>query len=134
VSNPKTKEEQEGLNERLRSLKIERPEIPPRITGTRTPKLVLLGVAALIALVAFAYLFFFSSAKPISPSKPSPPRLASLTATISKRLLKKPTAPPQANGGRRRWRRCSRVHRTRMICRDEMNAHRRRMYRDDATT
>jgi len=69
VSNPKTKEEQEGLNERLRSLKIERPEIPPRITGTRTPKLVLLGVAALIALVAFAYLFFFSSAKPISVAR-----------------------------------------------------------------
>ena len=69
VSNTKTKEEQEGLNERLRSLKIERPEIPPRITGTRTPKLVLLGVAALIALVAFAYLFFFSSAKPISVAR-----------------------------------------------------------------
>ena len=69
VSNTKTKEEQEGLNERLRSLKIERPEIPPRITGTRTPKLVLLGVAALIALLAFAYLFFFSSAKPISVAR-----------------------------------------------------------------
>ena len=69
VSNPKTKEEQEGLNERLRSLKIERPEIPARPPGTRTPKLVLLGVAALIALVAFAYLFFFSSAKPISVAR-----------------------------------------------------------------
>ena len=69
VSSPKTKEEQEGLNERLRSLKIERPEIPPRVAGTRTPKLVLLAVAALIALVAFAYLFFFSSAKPISVAR-----------------------------------------------------------------
>src|SRR6476619_2068005 len=69
VSNPKTKEEQEGLNERLRSLKIERPEIPARPPGTRTPKLVLLGVAALIALVAFAYLFFFSSAKPIAVAR-----------------------------------------------------------------
>jgi HlyD family secretion protein len=69
VSNPKTKEEQEGLNERLRSLKIDRPEIPVRAAGTRTPKLVLLGVAALIALLAFAYLFIFSSAKPISVAR-----------------------------------------------------------------
>lgn len=69
VSNPKTKEEQEGLNERLRSLKIERPEIPMRPPGTRTPKLILLGVAALIAVLAFAYLYFFSSAKPISVAR-----------------------------------------------------------------
>ena len=69
LSKPKTKEEQEGLNERLRSLKIDRPEIPARTAKTRTPKLLLLGVAALIALLAFAYLFLFSSAKPISVAR-----------------------------------------------------------------
>lgn len=69
ASNPKTKEEQEGLNERLRSLKIDRAQVQTPTARTRTPKLLLLGVAALVALLAFAYVFFFSSAKPISVAR-----------------------------------------------------------------
>ena len=66
ASNPKTKEEQQDLNERLRSLKIDRAPAPTRTATSRTPKLLLLAVAVLIAVLAFGYLFLFSSAKPIS--------------------------------------------------------------------
>ena len=59
VSNPKSKQEQQDLNERLRSLKIDRPEIPARTAASRTPKLLLLAVAVLIAVLAFGYLFGF---------------------------------------------------------------------------
>ncbi|HEX7296881.1 MAG TPA: efflux RND transporter periplasmic adaptor subunit [Pyrinomonadaceae bacterium] len=69
VSNPKSKQEQQDLNERLRSLKIDRPEIPARTAASRTPKLLLLAVAVLIAVLAFGYLFLFSSAKPISVAR-----------------------------------------------------------------
>ena len=65
VSNPKTKEDQEDLNKRLRSLKIDRGPAPSP-TKTRSPKLLLVGLAALLALLAFGYIFLFSTAKAIS--------------------------------------------------------------------
>lgn len=66
VTNPKTDEEQQNLNERLRSLKIDRTPAPlPRVQN-RVPKKLLLGIAVFIALVAVGYLYFFSATKTIS--------------------------------------------------------------------
>jgi len=67
VTSPSSKDTQEDLNKRLRSLKIDRgPATTPPAQGNRAPKLLLLGIAALVALAAFGYVFFFSTAKPIS--------------------------------------------------------------------
>jgi HlyD family secretion protein len=65
--NPKSQEDQEDLNKRLRSLKIDRePALSPS-TNNRSPKLLLLALSALIALVAVGgYLYFSAAAKPIS--------------------------------------------------------------------
>lgn len=65
VSNPKTQEDQEDLNKRLRSLKIDRGPAPSP-AKPRSPKLLLVGLAALLALLAFGYIFLFSTAKAIS--------------------------------------------------------------------
>src|SRR5258707_11490921 len=65
--NPKTQEDQEDLNKRLRSLKIDRGPAPSSSTNTRSPKILLLALSALVALVAIGgYLYFSSAAKPIS--------------------------------------------------------------------
>jgi HlyD family secretion protein len=66
ATNPNTKEDKEDLQKRLRSLKIDRGPAPTSATKTHTPKLLLLVIAAIVALVAFGYLFLFSSAKAIS--------------------------------------------------------------------
>jgi HlyD family secretion protein len=67
--NPKTTEAQDNLNERLRSLKIDRsPAVAPE-TKNRSPKMLLLAVAVLVALAATSYFFFFSSAKAISAAE-----------------------------------------------------------------
>ena len=66
VTSPKTKDTQDDLNKRLRSLKIDRGPAPSPGAGNRKPKLVLLGVAVLLALVAFGYVFLFSGTKTIS--------------------------------------------------------------------
>jgi HlyD family secretion protein len=66
VTNPKSKEDQEDLNQRLRSLKIDRDSAPSPSVKNRSPKLLLLGVAALLALLALGYAFLFSGAKTIS--------------------------------------------------------------------
>jgi HlyD family secretion protein len=66
VTSPKSKEGQDDLNKRLRSLKIDRGPAPAPATGNRTPKLLLLGIAVLLALVALGYIFLFSGAKTIS--------------------------------------------------------------------
>jgi len=57
---------QEDLNKRLRSLKIDRGPAPSPATRSRSPKLLFIGVAALLALAALGYVFLFSSAKAIS--------------------------------------------------------------------
>lgn len=66
VTNPKSQEDQEDLNQRLRSLKIDRGPAPAPGTKNRSPKLIFLAVATLLALLAFGYLFLFSGAKTIS--------------------------------------------------------------------
>src|SRR6185369_16684050 len=65
--NPKTQEDQEDLNKRLRSLKIDRGPTPSSSPNTRSPKILLLALSALVAIVAIGgYLYFSSAAKPIS--------------------------------------------------------------------
>lgn len=66
VTNPTSKESQDDLNKRLRSLKIDRGPAPVPSANNRSPKLLLLGVAVVLALAALGYIFFFSSAKTIS--------------------------------------------------------------------
>ena len=66
VTNPSSKESQDDLNKRLRSLKIDRGPAPVPAANNRSPKLLLLGVAVVLALAALGYIFFFSSAKTIS--------------------------------------------------------------------
>src|SRR5689334_1225509 len=65
VTNTKS-EGQDDLNKRLRSLKIDRGPAPSTPANNRAPKLLLLGIAVLIALVALGYVFLFSGTKTIS--------------------------------------------------------------------
>jgi HlyD family secretion protein len=69
ASNPKTKEGQEELNQRLRSLKIDRGQGASPGRGNRVPKIWLLVLAVLVALLAMGYLFFFSTPKTISAAE-----------------------------------------------------------------
>lgn len=69
LANPKTQEDQENLNQRLRSLKIDRGVTNSPGPVHRSPKLLLLAICALIALMATGYLFFFSAAKSISAAE-----------------------------------------------------------------
>ena len=66
VTNAKSKEDQEDLNQRLRSLKIDRGPAPAMTGKNRSPKLLLLVIAVILALLAFGYVFLFSGAKTIS--------------------------------------------------------------------
>jgi HlyD family secretion protein len=63
VTNTKSNED---LNKRLRSLKIDRGPAPSPAAGNRSPKLLLLGIAVLLALFALGYVFLFSGTKTIS--------------------------------------------------------------------
>src|SRR5829696_9147253 len=63
---PRSKDAQEDLNKRLRSLKIDRGPAPSPSANNRSPKLLLVGIAALLALLALGYAFLFSGAKTIS--------------------------------------------------------------------
>lgn len=60
--NPKTQADQEDLNQRLRSLKIDRGPAPSPAANTRSPKVLLLALSTLVALVAVGGYFYFSSA------------------------------------------------------------------------
>ena len=66
VTNPTSKESQDDLNKRLRSLKIDRGPAPAPAANNRSPKLLLLGIAVVLALAALGYVFLFSGAKTIS--------------------------------------------------------------------
>jgi HlyD family secretion protein len=57
---------QEDLNERLRSLKIDRSPASPPPVRNRAPKKLLLGLSVIIALAVFAYFYFFSTARTIT--------------------------------------------------------------------
>ena len=66
ATNLKTGEDQQSLNERLRSLKIDRgPAAPPPVRN-RAPQKVLLLLAVLIGLAVLGYFYFFSAAKTIT--------------------------------------------------------------------
>ncbi len=66
VTNPKSNEDQKNLNERLRSLRIDRAPASSPTPGNRSPKLLLLGVSVFLALLVLGYVFLFSGAKTIS--------------------------------------------------------------------
>ncbi|HET6893434.1 MAG TPA: efflux RND transporter periplasmic adaptor subunit, partial [Pyrinomonadaceae bacterium] len=67
--NPKTQEEQEDLNRRLRSLKIDRAPTPTPAAANKTPKLLLLAVSVIVVLVAAGYFYFFSTPKTVSAAQ-----------------------------------------------------------------
>ena len=71
VTSPSSKDNQEDLNKRLRSLKIDRGPAPSPAANNRSPKLLLLGVAVVLALAALGYVFLFSSTKTISAAADS---------------------------------------------------------------
>lgn len=62
----KSKEDQEDLNQRLRSLKIDRGVTPSITQKNRSPKLLILGISAFVALLALGYVLLFSGTKTIS--------------------------------------------------------------------
>lgn len=66
VTSPKSNEDQKNLNERLRSLKIDRAPAPSPANINRSPKLLLLAIAGLLAVAALAYAFLFGGTKTIS--------------------------------------------------------------------
>jgi HlyD family secretion protein len=66
VTSQKSKEEQEDLNQRLRSLKIDRGAAPLSSAKQRSPKLLLLVIAVIIAVLALGYVYLFAGAKTIS--------------------------------------------------------------------
>lgn len=66
VSSRESKDAQDNLNQRLRSLKIDRGPAPSTSSINRSPKLLLLGIAAVIALGILGYAVLFSSATTIS--------------------------------------------------------------------
>lgn len=66
VTSRKSKDDQEDLNKRLRSLKIDRGPAPSTTGSSRSPKLLFIGIAVVLALAALGYVFLFSSATTIS--------------------------------------------------------------------
>lgn len=66
ATNLKTEEGQESLNERLRSLKIDRAPAGPPPVRNRAPQKLLLVLALVLALAVVAYFYFFSAVKTIS--------------------------------------------------------------------
>jgi len=66
VTSPKSKDAQEDLNKRLRSLKIDRGAAPQPTAGNRSPKLLFVAIAVLLAGVALGYVLLFSAATTIS--------------------------------------------------------------------
>jgi HlyD family secretion protein len=66
VTNTKSVADQESLNERLRSLKIDRAPTPLPPVENRVPKKLLLAISVLLALAVGGYLYFFSMPKTIS--------------------------------------------------------------------
>ena len=84
ISNAKSKEDQEDLNKRLRSLKIDRGAAPSVVSKNRAPKFFFLGVAGLLALLALGYVFLFSATKTISAA---PVRVESGGASAGENVL-----------------------------------------------
>ncbi|HZI87741.1 MAG TPA: hypothetical protein VFD48_12970, partial [Pyrinomonadaceae bacterium] len=59
--NPRTEEDQEDLNKRLRSLKIDRGPATSPSANNRSPKLLLAALSALVAVAAVGGYLYFSS-------------------------------------------------------------------------
>lgn len=66
ATNLKTDEAQDNLNERLRSLKIDRAPASPPPVHHRVPKKLLLALSVVIALLVFAYFYFFTATRTIT--------------------------------------------------------------------
>jgi HlyD family secretion protein len=66
ATNLKTDEAQDNLNERLRSLKIDRAPAAPPTVRHGVPKKLLFALSVVLALSVFAYVYFFSAAKTIT--------------------------------------------------------------------
>src|SRR5215468_5658460 len=66
VTSPQSNDSQEDLNKRLRSLKIDRGPAPSPAGNSRSPKLLLIGIAAVVAVLALGYVFLFSPSKTIA--------------------------------------------------------------------
>jgi HlyD family secretion protein len=58
--------ESQNLNDKLKSLRIDRSAGPPPGAANRTPKKLLLAIAALVALIAVAYAYFSASPKTVA--------------------------------------------------------------------
>lgn len=67
--NPKNQEEQEDLNRRLRSLKIDRGSGATTGPSNKTPKLLLLGGAVIAVLAAAGYFYFSAAPKTVSAAE-----------------------------------------------------------------
>jgi len=76
---------QQDLNERLRSLKIDRGQSAPPPVRNRAPKKLLLALSVLIGLAVLAYFYFFSAAKTITaaPVKLETSGTSSIPAVLS---------------------------------------------------
>src|SRR5690242_13236548 len=62
----KSAQENQDLNDRLRSLRIDRTTRPAPGASNRAPKKLLLALSVLIALIAVAYVYFSASAKTVT--------------------------------------------------------------------
>lgn len=69
VTDPKTQEDQENLNERLRSLRLDRATAPLPARPNRSPRTLLLALTVLVAFVAAGYFYFLSAPKTISAAE-----------------------------------------------------------------
>src|SRR5262245_29737446 len=76
---------QQDLNERLRSLRIDRGQSAPPPVRNRAPKKLLLALSVLIRLAVLAYFYFFSAAKTITaaPVKVETSGTSSMPAVLS---------------------------------------------------
>jgi len=67
---PRTQDDQDDLNQRLRSLKIDRSSATSPSSNTRSPKILLLALSALVVLVVIGgYLYFATAAKSVSAAE-----------------------------------------------------------------
>src|SRR5919106_2511927 len=70
ATNPTAPDDQEDLNKRLRSLKIDRGPAPSSAASNRSPKILLLALSALVAVLAIGgYLYFSAAPKQISAAE-----------------------------------------------------------------
>lgn len=87
VSNLKSEEEKRILNERLRSLRIDRAPVPVSSPQNRVPKKLLLALSVLTVLMAAGYLFVFSVPKTVSAAEvkveTGPASMGSTILTVS---------------------------------------------------